>query len=123
MQVLASIGGWGDWLYYLVVPFLFVLTIVVFFHELGHFLVARWCGIRVQVFSIGFGRALFGFSARPGTRWKRAALSHAHRCAVGAVPGCEPRPPPGWRCEAPCGGFAARVGVWDGGAGRGGSHE
>src|SRR6266568_4536249 len=74
MQFLANIGGWGDSLYYLVVPFLFVLTIVVFFHELGHFLVARWCGIRVQVFSIGFGRELLGFTDRHGTRWKRAAV-------------------------------------------------
>ena len=74
MQFLANIGGWGDSLYYLVVPFLFVLTIVVFFHELGHFLVARWCGIRVQVFSIGFGRELLGFTDRHGTRWKLAAV-------------------------------------------------
>jgi len=74
MQFLANIGGWGDSLYYLVVPFLFVLTIVVFFHELGHFLVARWCGIRVQVFSIGFGRELLGFTDRHGTRWKLAAI-------------------------------------------------
>jgi regulator of sigma E protease len=74
MHVLASVGGWSDWVYYLVVPFLFVLTIVVFFHELGHFLVARWCGIRVQVFSIGFGRELLGFSDRHGTRWKLAAI-------------------------------------------------
>ncbi len=76
MEYLASIAGWSGWAtgYYLVVPFLFVLTIVVFFHELGHFLVARWCGIRVQVFSIGFGRELFGFSDRHGTRWKLAAI-------------------------------------------------
>jgi regulator of sigma E protease len=45
-------------------PFLFVLSLVVFFHELGHFLVARWCGIRVLVFSIGFGSELFGFNDR-----------------------------------------------------------
>jgi regulator of sigma E protease len=76
MEFLASIGGWNGWAtgYYLVVPFLFVLTIVVFFHELGHFLVARWCGIRVQVFSIGFGRELLGFNDRHGTRWKLAAI-------------------------------------------------
>src|SRR6266566_4717368 len=74
MQFLANIGGWRDSLYYLVVPFLFVLTIVVFFHELGHFLVARWCGIRVQVFSIGFGRELLGFTDQHGTRWKLAAI-------------------------------------------------
>lgn len=76
MQFLASIGGWNGWAtgYYLVVPFLFVLTVVVFFHELGHFLVARWCRIRVQVFSIGFGRELLGFTDRHGTRWKLAAI-------------------------------------------------
>jgi regulator of sigma E protease len=76
MQFLAAIGGWSGWAtgYYLIVPFLFVLTIVVFVHELGHFLVARWCGIRVQVFSIGFGRELVGFSDRHGTRWKLAAI-------------------------------------------------
>ena len=42
-----------------VVPFLFVLTVVVFFHELGHFLVARWCGVKVE-FSIGFGPEIVG---------------------------------------------------------------
>src|SRR5262245_13537384 len=56
------------------VPFLFVLTLVVFFHELGHFLIARWCGVRVMVFSIGFGPELFGFNDRHGTRWKVAAI-------------------------------------------------
>ena len=53
-----------------VVPFLFVLTIVVFFHELGHFLVARWCGVKVNVFSVGFGPELIGRTDRRGTRWR-----------------------------------------------------
>ena len=74
MQFLANIGGWGDSLYYLVVPFLFVLTIVVFFHELGHFLLARWCGVRVAVFSIGFGPAYGGFTDRHGTYWRVGAF-------------------------------------------------
>src|SRR5947209_20407887 len=56
------------------IPFLFVLTIVVFFHELGHFLVARLCGVRVLTFSIGFGPELFGFNDRHGTRWKLSAV-------------------------------------------------
>jgi regulator of sigma E protease len=56
------------------IPFLFVLTIVVFFHELGHFLVARWCGVRVLTFSLGFGPELFGFNDRHGTRWKVSAI-------------------------------------------------
>jgi regulator of sigma E protease len=64
--------GW-DVLHYLV-PFLFVLSLVVFFHELGHFLVARWCGVRILVFSIGFGPELVGFNDRHGTRWKIAAI-------------------------------------------------
>src|SRR5438105_8386583 len=58
----------------IVIPFLFVLTPVVFFHELGHFLVARWCGVKILVFSIGFGPELFGFNDRHGTRWKIAAI-------------------------------------------------
>ncbi len=56
------------------VPFLFVLTVVVFFHELGHFMVARWCGVKVDAFSIGFGKELFGFNDRHGTRWRVAAI-------------------------------------------------
>ena len=57
-----------------VIPFLFVLTIVVFFHELGHFLVARWAGVRVLTFSLGFGPELAGFNDRHGTRWKISAV-------------------------------------------------
>lgn len=54
--------------------FLFVLSVVVFFHELGHFLVARWCGVKVKAFSIGFGQEIFGFNDRYGTRWRVAWL-------------------------------------------------
>ncbi len=57
-----------------VVPALIVLTAVVFVHEMGHFLVARWCGIRVAAFSIGFGRELAGFTDRSGTRWKLSLI-------------------------------------------------
>jgi len=57
-----------------IVPFLFVLTIVVFFHELGHFLIARWAGVKVLTFSVGFGPELAGFSDRYGTRWKISAI-------------------------------------------------
>ncbi len=57
-----------------VIPFLFVLTIVVFFHELGHFLVARWAGVKVLTFSLGFGPELAGFNDRHGTRWKISAV-------------------------------------------------
>ena len=57
-----------------VIPFLFVLTVVVFFHELGHFAVARWAGVRILTFSLGFGPELFGFNDRTGTRWKLSAI-------------------------------------------------
>jgi regulator of sigma E protease len=52
--------------------FLFVLTVVVFIHELGHFLVARWCGVKVTTFSIGMGKEVFAFVDRQGTRWRLA---------------------------------------------------
>jgi len=55
-----------------VVSFLVVLSIVVFVHEFGHFIVARWCGVAVRTFSIGFGREIFGFTDRKGTRWRVA---------------------------------------------------
>ena len=57
-----------------VIPFLFVLAVVVFFHELGHFLVARWAGVKVLTFSLGFGPELAGFNDRHGTRWKISAV-------------------------------------------------
>ncbi len=57
-----------------IVPFLFVLTVVVFVHEMGHYLVGRWCGIGATAFSIGFGPELIGFTDRRGTRWKLSAI-------------------------------------------------
>jgi regulator of sigma E protease len=74
IDILGSLGAFGGNLVSYVVPFLFVLTIVVFFHELGHFLIARWCGVRVVVFSIGFGPEIVGFYDRYGTRWKISAV-------------------------------------------------
>lgn len=56
------------------VPFLFVLMVVVFVHEMGHYLVGRACGIGVQAFAIGFGPEIFGFNDRRGTRWKLCAI-------------------------------------------------
>lgn len=74
MTLIGDLGSWGSSFLHYAIPFLFVLTIVVFFHELGHFLVARWCGVRVLAFSIGFGPELFGFTDRQGTRWKVAVI-------------------------------------------------
>jgi len=58
------------WLLSYVVPFLAVLTVIVFVHEMGHYLAARWNGIAIDAFSIGFGRELIGWTDRQGTRWK-----------------------------------------------------
>jgi len=74
IEIMGGLSAFGGGLVSYVVPFLFVLTIVVFFHELGHFLMARWCGIRVLVFSIGFGPEIAGFNDRYGTRWKISAV-------------------------------------------------
>lgn len=63
MEVLGFIWNYG-------VMFLVVLTILVFVHEMGHFLVARRNGVRVEVFSIGFGPEVMGRTDRHGTRWK-----------------------------------------------------
>jgi regulator of sigma E protease len=57
-----------------IIPFLFVLTVVVFVHEMGHYLVGRWCGIGASAFSIGFGPELIGFTDKHGTRWKLSAI-------------------------------------------------
>lgn len=53
-----------------VIVFLAALTVLVFVHEMGHYLVARWCKVKVDVFSVGFGRELFGRTDKHGTRWK-----------------------------------------------------
>ena len=72
--LLNSLNTLGHGLVGYIIPFLFVLTIVVFFHELGHVLVARWAGVRVLTFSLGFGPELAGFNDRHGTRWKISAI-------------------------------------------------
>lgn len=67
MDIFAEISRNGFW-------FLVLLTPLVFVHEMGHFLVARLCGVRVEVFSIGFGREIFGITDKHGTRWKFSLL-------------------------------------------------
>jgi regulator of sigma E protease len=74
MDIFSNFGLWGAGWTGWIIPFLFGLSVVVFFHELGHFLVARWCGVRVLTFSVGFGPELVGFNDRYGTRWKLSAI-------------------------------------------------
>ena len=73
-DIMGGLSAFGGGLAGYIIPFLFVLTIVVFFHELGHFLVARRCGIKVLTFSVGFGPEIVGFYDRYGTRWKISAI-------------------------------------------------
>jgi regulator of sigma E protease len=74
MGVLGAIGGAATSLLGYLIPFLFVMTVVVFVHELGHFLVGRRCGVGVTAFSIGFGPEIVGWNDRHGTRWKLSAI-------------------------------------------------
>lgn len=74
MDFLNAMGGTAAGFFGSVIPFLIVLTIVVFVHEMGHFLVGRWCGVGVHAFSIGFGPELVGFNDWHGTRWKLCAI-------------------------------------------------
>lgn len=53
-----------------IIPFLVILTVLVFVHELGHYLIARRHGVKVDIFSIGMGKELFGFTDKHGTRWR-----------------------------------------------------
>ncbi|MFN7102680.1 MAG: RIP metalloprotease RseP [Pseudorhizobium sp.] len=57
-----------------IIPFIIVLSVLVFVHEMGHYLVGRWCGVRVTAFSVGFGPELIGFTDSHGTRWKLSAI-------------------------------------------------
>jgi regulator of sigma E protease len=57
-----------------IIPFVILLSVVALFHEMGHFLVGRWCGVKVDIFSIGFGPELYARKDRRGTRWRIAAI-------------------------------------------------
>ncbi len=70
MEYLSFLGMPIATLLYYALPFLVALMVIIFIHELGHFLAARWCGVKVEAFSIGFGREIVGWQDRQGTRWK-----------------------------------------------------
>jgi regulator of sigma E protease len=63
-----------SWLGWYVLPFLIILSLIVFIHELGHYLVGRWCGVGIDAFSLGFGPELFARVDSRGTRWRIGAL-------------------------------------------------
>lgn len=66
-EMIQMLGG-NIWIF--IGSFLLVITILVFVHEWGHYIVARMCGVRVESFSIGFGKEIFGYKDKAGTRWK-----------------------------------------------------
>ncbi len=70
MDLIGSFTGSLESFVISTLAFIFVITIIVFFHELGHFMIARWAGVTVEVFSVGFGREIAGFTDKKGTRWK-----------------------------------------------------
>ncbi len=74
MALLHSVSDLLSWLGWYVLPFIVILSAIVFVHELGHYLVGRWCGVRIDAFSIGFGPELFARIDSHGTRWRVGAL-------------------------------------------------
>jgi regulator of sigma E protease len=74
MSAIEGLFGFGGSALGVLLPFLFVLTVVVFFHELGHFSIARLCGVAIETFSIGFGPELYGWNDKHGTRWRIAVI-------------------------------------------------
>jgi regulator of sigma E protease len=74
MDPISIIGGGVTSVLWFLVPFLVVLSVVVFIHELGHFLAARYFRVKVEAFSIGFGKELIAWVDSHGTRWRLAAL-------------------------------------------------
>ena len=63
-----------DFLFIYLLPFLVLLTVLVFVHELGHYWIARRNGVRIDVFSVGFGPEIYGRTDKHGTRWKFSAI-------------------------------------------------
>ena len=74
---MAGVNAIGDllaWFGWYVVPFIIILSLIVAVHELGHYLVGRWCGVKIDAFSLGFGPELFARVDAHGTRWRVGAL-------------------------------------------------
>ena len=72
MNVMHVVSGAIDWMGWYILPFVVIMSAIVFFHELGHYAVGRWCGVKVEAFSLGFGPELLAWVDRSGTRWRLA---------------------------------------------------
>lgn len=72
MALIGQILHFANWMGWYIVPFILVMSAIVFFHELGHYYVGRWCGVKIEAFSLGFGPELFAVVDKYGTRWRLA---------------------------------------------------
>lgn len=72
MALLNHLLSYVDWMGWYILPFIAVMSAIVFFHELGHYFVGRWCGVKIEAFSLGFGPELFARVDKYGTRWRLA---------------------------------------------------
>src|ERR1700726_4711225 len=71
VNAIADLLGWVGWF---VIPFIAILSLIVAVHELGHYFVGRWCGVKIDAFSLGFGPELFARVDSRGTRWRLGAF-------------------------------------------------
>ena len=71
LNTIADLLAWFGWY---VIPFIVILSLIVAVHELGHYFVGRWCGVKIDAFSLGFGHELFARVDSRGTRWRIGAL-------------------------------------------------
>src|SRR5580700_11521180 len=74
MTLLDQALGFLDWMGWYILPFIAIMSAIVFFHELGHYAVGRWCGVKIEAFSLGFGPELFARVDSRGTRWRLGAF-------------------------------------------------
>jgi regulator of sigma E protease len=74
MAILQNLHAAVVWMGWYILPFVFVISLIVFIHELGHYLVGRWCGVKIDAFSLGFGPEVFAWVDKRGTRWRLAAF-------------------------------------------------
>jgi regulator of sigma E protease len=74
MAIVNQLRDVVDWMGWYILPFVFVMSVIVFFHELGHYAVGRWCGVKIEAFSLGFGPELWARVDKAGTRWRVAAF-------------------------------------------------
>src|ERR1700685_2109570 len=74
MALLDQVLGFFDWMGWLILPFIAIMSAIVFVHELGHYVIGRWCGVKIEAFSLGFGPELFARVDRRGTRWRVGAF-------------------------------------------------